>query len=211
MNVLVSGFEAFANQRINPTQKIVEALPHTIDGHRIKAIVVPTVQYKCIEVLEKEIETFKPDVVLMLGQAGGIAEFHIERVALNIDDFRIADNEANQPIDTPIYHDGPSAFFSTLPIKKITKNLNEAGYHAIISNSAGTYVCNHLFYGCGYLIHKTNRNIRFGFIHVPFETSQASNDQPSLPLQTMIDAIMLAIKTIINTQEDILLSGGLEF
>lgn len=211
MNILVTGFDAFDNQSINPTERIIGALPKFINNHKIHTIVLPTVQYKSIEQLVKQIDSISPDIVLMLGQAGGIPGFHIERITINVDDFRIADNENNQPIDTPIYIDGESAYFSTLPIKTIVQTLTDAGFDASISNSAGTYVCNHLFYGCAYHIHKYLKDIRFGFIHVPFETSQANKDQASLPLQMMIDAITLSLKTILNTNEDVHISGGLEF
>lgn len=211
MNVLVTGFDAFNSQSINPTEKIVSDLPKNIDNHTIYTLILPTVQYTSIELLMAEIETRSPDVVLMLGQAGGISNFHIERVAINVDDFRIPDNHGNQPIDTPIYSDGEAAYFSTLPIKTIVQTLNEVGYKSTVSNSAGTYVCNHLFYGCAYNINKLNKNIRYGFIHVPFETSQANDNQASLPLQTMVEAIVLCLQTILNTEKDIRISGGLEF
>ena len=211
MNVLVTGFDAFGSHGINPTEKIVKLLPKSINDHSIHTIVLPTIQYQCIEQLMEQVNSQAYDVILMLGQAGGIADFHVERVAINMDDFRIADNQNNQPIDSPIYHDGESAYFSTLPIKKIVKTLNDSGYNASISNSAGTFVCNHLFYGCAYNIHKQHKETRYGFIHVPFETSQTSKDQASLPLQTMVDAIILTIKTILDTNQDIHESGGLEF
>lgn len=211
MNVLVTGFDAFGNQNINPTEKIVSALPKSINDHTIHTLVLPTVQYTSIELLMKQIKLISPDVILMLGQAGGIKGFHIERVAINLDDFRIADNQNNEPIDTPIYTDGASAYFSTLPIKRIVQELNASGFDASISNSAGTFVCNHVFYGCAYHTHKMNKKMRYGFIHVPFETSQANKNQASLPLQTMVDAIILSIQTILTTQEDVHISGGREF
>jgi pyroglutamyl-peptidase len=210
MKLLITGFEPFNHQTINPTQLIIERLAEHLENNIIIPVLLPTIRYLSTEKLIYSIEKHNPDVVLMLGQAGGIDGFHVERVAINIDDFRIKDNAQNQPIDEPIRVDGEAAYFSTLPIKKITHALQETGFKATLSNSAGTFVCNHLFYGCAHYIKSTKRSILYGFIHVPFETSQTNDNRFSMSIDHMIQAIQVVISSIkyysdntnINLEED---------
>ncbi len=198
MKILVTGFDPFNNQSINPTQLIIEQLPKQIGLIEIIPLLLPTVRFESTNILINSIKKHKPDAVLMLGQASKIEGFHVERVAINIDDFRIKDNHQNQPIDQPIHLDGKSAYFSTLPIKKIVASMNDFGFKSTISNSAGTFVCNHVFYGCAHFIQTTKLATTYGFIHVPFETSQTNSHQFSLPLDAMIKAILIAIQTIFD-------------
>lgn len=210
MKILISAFDAFNNQKINPTQQIIENLFEKCCSINIETVLIPTIRYKSIDVLQKKIIQCNPDYVLMLGQASAIEGFHIERVAINMDDFRIKDNEGNRPIDEKIVLKGNSAYFSTLPIKAITSNLIDKGYIAHVSNSAGTFVCNHLFYGCAHFLHKKHATIPFGFVHVcDLDSDDVSHFTYSL--DEMLDAMQVIIKTIVEHKEDMAISGGLEY
>lgn len=200
MKVLVTGFEPFGGEKINPSFEAVKLLPDSIDGVSIIKRQVPTVFRKSIEELKRLIEEIKPDVVLCVGQAGGRSEISIERVAINIDDANIKDNEGNQPVDEIIFEDGENAYFSNLPIKALVEKIKEAGIPASISNSAGTFVCNHIMYGLLYLIDKKYPHIKGGFIHVPYLPKQVVNKRntPSMSLDNIKEALILAIKAIIE-------------
>ena len=200
MKVLVTGFEPFGGEKINPSFEAVKLLPDSMDGVSIIKRQVPTVFRKSIEELKRLIEEIKPDVVLCVGQAGGRSEISIERVAINIDDANIKDNEGNQPVDEIIFEDGENAYFSNLPIKALVEKIKEAGIPAGISNSAGTFVCNHIMYGLLYLIDKKYPHIKGGFIHVPYLPKQVVNKRntPSMSLDNIKEALILAIKAIIE-------------
>ena len=141
MKILLTGFDPFGGESINPSWEVVRRIPQNIKGAEIKGIQIPTVFQKSFEVLKNEIEIFQPDVVICVGQAGGRQGITPERIAINIDDARIADNEENQPIDFPIQEDGESAYFSTLPIKAMVDKMTSSGFPASVSNTAGTFVC----------------------------------------------------------------------
>ena len=172
MKVLITGFDPFGGESVNPALEAVKLLPNTISGAEVIKIEIPTVFRKSLEHIENAIEKHNPDIVISIGQAGGRFGIMPERVAINIDDARIKDNEGNQPIDQPIYEDGQSAYFSSLPIKAMVKEMNENGIPGSVSNTAGTFVCNHVMYGLLYLIDKKYPNIKGGFIHVPFIPNQ---------------------------------------
>ena len=163
-----------------------------------------------VEKIEKEIESYKPDYVLSIGQAGGRASISIERVAINIDDFRIKDNEGNQPIDENIFEDGENAYFSTLPIKSIQDELSKNNIPSSISNTAGTFVCNHVLYGVLYLIEKKYKGKKSGFIHIPFLPEQVvdKRNTPSMELSTIVKGLTAAIEAIVKNDEDIKEVGG---
>ena len=146
MKVLISGFDPFGGESINPALEAVKLLPDTIAGAEIIKVEIPTVFNKSAEVMEKFISEHSPDAVICVGQAGGRFTVTPERVAINIDDARIKDNDGNQPIDIPIKEDGSPAYFTTLPIKAMVKNMIDNGYPAAVSNTAGTFVCNHMMY-----------------------------------------------------------------
>ena len=146
MKILVTGFDPFGGEKVNPALEAVKLLPKEIHGAEIHWVEIPTVFYKAAEVLETAIVRFQPDAVLCIGQAGGRASLTPERIAINQDDARIPDNQGNQPIDTPIRLDGQAAYFSTLPIKAMVQAIKEEGLPATVSNTAGTFVCNHLMY-----------------------------------------------------------------
>ena len=164
--ILVTGFDPFGGEKINPALEVIKLLPKKIGENEIKILEIPTVYKKSIEKIDKEIESYNPDYILSIGQAGGRTDISIERIAINIDDFRIKDNEGNQPIDEKIYFDGDNAYFSTLPIKSIQSEITKNNIPASISNTAGTFVCNHIFYGVRYLIEKKYKDKKSGFIHI---------------------------------------------
>jgi pyroglutamyl-peptidase len=209
--VLVTGFDPFENEPINPSWEAVRTLDgQGIAGADIVARQLPTIFGESNKVLGKLLQTLRPDVVIAVGQAGGRAEMAIERIAINVDDARIADNAGKQPIDIAIASDGPAAYFSTLPIKAIVQTLREAGVPAGVSQSAGTYNCNHLFYGLMHHIATRAPHVRGGFIHVPTTPELAARHagRPSLAIDTQIEGIRLAVRTALATRADLKVSGG---
>ncbi len=210
MKFLITAFDPFNGEKINPSQEIIQLLPTELEGHIIKKLLVPTIYKESIETLNRSIDDESPDVIICLGQAGGRAGITIERVGINIDDAPIKDNAGNLPIDETIIPGGENAYFSNLPIKQIVHNLKYEGIPASVSNSAGTFVCNHLLYGLMYKISTMDKNIRGGFIHIPFIPEQCVNkpNNPSMSLDIMLKAIIQTIKTIINCDDDIKESGG---
>ena len=210
MKILITGFDPFGGENINPALEAVKKLPDTILGQEIIKIEIPTVFRKSLEKIEENIQKHNPDVVISVGQAGGRFGVTPERVAINIDDARIKDNEGNQPIDISIYEDGENAYFSNLPIKAMVKEMNDNGIPASVSNTAGTFVCNHVMYGILYLIDKKYPNIRGGFIHVPYIPSQVTTkpNTPSMSINDIAKGLELSIKAVIENSSDIKTVGG---
>ena len=211
MKILVTGFDPFGGEKVNPAQEAVKSLPSEIHGAEIHWVEIPTVFYQSAEVLEAEIVRYQPDVVLCIGQAGGRASLTPERVAINQDDARIPDNQGNQPIDEPIRMDGKVAYFSTLPIKAIVQAIKEEGLPATVSNTAGTFVCNHLMYQALYLADKKFPNMRAGFMHIPYMTEQVINkpNTASMNLVDIVKGIEAAIGAIVDHKDkDLKLVGG---
>lgn len=209
MKVMITGFDPFGGEKINPAWEGVRRVEN-LDNITLVKVEIPTVFKKSIEVLRENIIKENPDIILCVGQAGGISDIRIERIGINIDDARIADNMGNQPIDEVIFKDGENAYFSNIPIKLIVDELKKEGIPASVSNSAGTFVCNHILYGLMYLIDKEFNNIRGGFIHVPFIPSQVV-DRPkhsSMSLENISRAIEVAIKTSVKYRDDEKLIGG---
>lgn len=208
--ILVTGFDAFGGEKINPALEVIKLLPKKIGENEIKVLEIPTVYRKSLEKIEQEIISFDPDFILSIGQAGGRSDISIERVAINVDDFRIKDNEGNQPIDEKIFVDGENAYFSTLPIKAIQNEIEKNKILASISNTAGTFVCNHIFYGIRYLIEKKYKDKKAGFIHIPYLPEQVlgKNGQASMSLENILKGITIAIDTIFKYEEDIKKNGG---
>ncbi|NLW15380.1 MAG: pyroglutamyl-peptidase I [Erysipelothrix sp.] len=178
--ILITGFDPFGGETMNPAYEAVKLVPNEIKGVKIIKLEVPTVFNKSIAVLDTAITEIEPDVVINVGQAGNRFGITPERIAINEDDARIKDNEGNQPIDTKIFEGGKNAYFSTLPIKAMVEHIKYKGIPASVSNTAGTFVCNHLMYGLMYLIDTKYPNIRGGFIHVPYATEQVI-DKPNSP------------------------------
>lgn len=208
--ILVTGFDPFGGEKINPALEVIKLLPDNILGNEIKVLEIPTVWRESIKKIEEEIKNFEPDFILSIGQAGGRTDISIERVAINIDDYRIEDNAGNQPIDEKIFEDGENAYFSTLPIKAIQNEILKHKIPASISNTAGTFVCNHVFYGVRYLIEKKYKDIKSGFIHIPYLPEQVLNksDTGSMSLETILKAIQIAIQVIFENETDIKISAG---
>jgi pyroglutamyl-peptidase len=208
--ILVTGFEPFGGDRLNPSALVALALNgRTIDGARVSGVVLPCVFGESIDALRSALAQQRPQLVLALGQAAGRSRFSLERVAINLDDARIADNAGAQPIDRPVVAGGAAARFTTLPIKAMVAALRAAGHAAEVSNSAGTFVCNHLFYGLQHLL-KARRTARSGFMHLPLlpEQADARPGQPSLPLATMIDAVAIALASALRASADLRAAEG---
>ena len=211
MKILVTAFDPFGGESINPALEAVKLMKDKIDGAEIVKLEIPTVFRKSIDKVAEAIVKENPDVVLSIGQAGGRFEVTPERVAINVDDARIPDNEGNQPIDVPIYEDGAPAYFTTLPVKAMVEAIREAGLPSSLSNSAGTFVCNHIMYGVLYQIEKMGKNIRAGFIHVPFIPEQVARRPTPAPCMSMVDiakALEAAVSAIVKHDKDIVAVGG---
>ncbi|MBE2989722.1 pyroglutamyl-peptidase I [uncultured Sneathia sp.] len=210
MKILVTGFDPFGEDKINPAIESVKKLPDEIKGVKIIKLEIPTVYMKSLEKIDEAIKEYNPDVILSIGQAGGRPDITVERVGINVDDYRIKDNEGNQPIDTKIYDDGENAYFSNLPIKAIVENIRKNNIPASISNTAGTFVCNHVLYGVQYLLDKKYPNKKSGFIHIPFLPEQVISrpNTPSMSISTIVKALTLALEAIIENGSDKKISGG---
>ena len=194
MKLLLTAFDPFGGSAINPALEAVGLVADRIGDVEIVKLVVPTVFGKSVDVVTEKMEAEKPDVVLCIGQAGGRHDLTPERVAINLDDARIPDNEGNQPIDRTICRDGAAAYFSNLPIKAMAAKIREAGLPASVSNTAGTFVCNHLMYGLLDHLARTGRHIPAGFIHIPATPAQAvERPSPSLAPETVAKGLLAAI------------------
>ena len=209
--LLLTAFTPFDGERINPALEAVKLVKDKIGNLEIVKLEVPTVFGKSIETVREAIEREKPDFVLSIGQAGGRAEITPERVAINLDDARIPDNEGNQPIDEPIFPDGENAYFSTLPVKAMVEAIRKEGLPSSLSNSAGTYVCNHLMYGVLYYLDK-RPSMKAGFIHVPYIPEQVKDkkEMPALPLSDIVRGLEAAIQTVEGNELDLKKAFGRE-
>ncbi|WP_217983418.1 pyroglutamyl-peptidase I [Staphylococcus nepalensis] len=210
MKILVTGFDPFGGDTINPALEAVNLLPYEIQGHTIEKLEIPTVFNKSKVTIENKLKAAHFDIVLAIGQAGGRFELTPERIGINIDDARIPDNEGNQPIDEMIQSSGDAAYFSNLPVKRMTEAIKTAGVPARLSNTAGTFVCNHILYQLGFLQATQFPNIKFGFIHVPFIPEQVTDkpEQPSMSIQTIAKGLKAALESIIESDEDIKVALG---
>ena len=211
MKIIVTGFDPFGGEKINPSIECVKALPE-IEGVELFRVELPTVFKESAIRLNEVINEVKPDAVLSVGQAGGRPGITMERIAINVDDARIPDNITQQPIDETIQTEGAAAYFSTLPIKRIVKAIREAGISAEVSNSAGTFVCNHIMYQALFAATKADKPFKAGFMHIPFIPEQTM-DKPSLPLEESTKALQIAIETIRDylNDEDIKVQEGAIF
>ena len=210
MKILVTGFDPFGGEPINPAIESVKRLPDNIAGAEIIKLEIPTVRKKSLEKIEEAINEHNPDIILSIGQAGGRFDISIERVGINLDDFRIPDNEGNQTIDEPIFPDGENAYFVKLPVKAMVQNVQKNNIPASVSYTAGTFVCNHVLYGVLYLIEKKYNGKKSGFIHIPFLPEQVvdKRNTPSMELNTIVKGLTAAIEAIVKNDEDIKEVGG---
>lgn len=214
MRVLITGFDSFGGESVNPSNLSVNKLPESINNIEIKKLTLPTVFRDSSLILEQHIKEYKPNIVICVGQAGGRDKITVERVAINIDDARIGDNKNNSPIDEVIRKDGENAYFSTLPIKAIVEELNNKNIPAAVSNTAGTFVCNHIMYEALYLAKTKYKNFSAGFIHIPYIKEQVEDKEgmPYMELNMIIQALKVIIETAVNyyQKDDIKQTGGLE-
>lgn len=209
--VLITAFEPFGGERVNPSWEAVSQLDERmICGARVVAKQLPCEFRTSLETLCAAIDELQPDVVLAVGQAGGRSDITVERVGINVDDARIPDNAGNQPIDEAIVEDGPAAYFATLPIKAIVEGIREAGIPASVSQTAGTYVCNHVMYGLLHSLAQQKKPARGGFIHIPYLPEQAVSHpgSASMSAQTVLLALEMALTLSLTVEEDIRLQGG---
>lgn len=211
MKILVTAFDPFGGESVNPALEAVQRMKDRIAGAQIVKLEVPTVFGKSIETVYAAMRRETPDAVVCVGQAGGRSEVTPERVAINVDDARIADNEGNQPIDRPVFADGRNAYFSTLPVKAMVRRMREGGLPSSLSNTAGTFVCNHLMYGVLYHIEKEFPRTRGGFIHVPFIPAQVvgrAAAAPSMSLGDITRGLEYAVEAVVLHQADISSAEG---
>jgi pyroglutamyl-peptidase len=209
--ILLTGFEPFGGETINPSWELARALDgELIDGHRVCARLLPCVFGAALAELQRALDELQPALVLALGQAGGRSELSLERVAINVDDARIADNAGARPVDEPVVAGGPAAYFTGLPIKAIVAGLRAAGVPAAVSQTAGTFVCNHVFYGLQHALRDRPAQ-RGGFMHIPCLPEQAArlpNTPPSMALEAMVAGLRLALAVALRTGEDLREAGG---
>ena len=200
MKILLTAFEPFGKDEKNAAQEVMALVRDEIAGAKIVKRTLPVVFGKSVGTALSFILREKPDAVLSLGQAGGRAELTPERIAMNLDDARIPDNEGNQPADQPIAPDGPAAYFSTLPVKAMADAILRAGVPASVSNSAGTYVCNHLMYGVLHALVRSRSKVRAGFLHIPYlhEQTLSRPGVPSLSREDAVRGVEAALRAIVE-------------
>jgi len=204
--ILLTGFAPFDGDAENPSWQAVSRLHgRQVAGHRIVSRELPTEFGTALRVLRKAIRKVKPRLVVCTGLAAGRGCISLERIAINVDDARISDNAAAQPIDLPVVRGGPAAYFSTLPIKAMLRALREAGIPAEVSQSAGTFVCNHVFYGLMHAL-RSRPAVPAGFIHVPYPAAQPGG----LDLDRMTQALRVALRTALDTPHDMRIAAGTE-
>ncbi len=210
-SVLLTGFEPFGGEVLNPSWQAVRALDGSvIAGHHVTAVELPTEFDASLPVLWHALRATEPRVVIAVGLAGGRAGISLERLAINLIDARIPDNAGAQPVDVPVLRGGAAAFFSTLPVKASLLALQEAGIAAHISQTAGTYVCNQVFYALMHALRR-RRNTRAGFVHVPWLPEQAEHHgAPGMPLAEMQRALGIIVRTALTTRGDARVAAGAE-
>lgn len=206
--VLLTGFDAFGGEALNPSWLAVKALHgRQIAGHKLVSAQLPTVFDDSIHVLHALLKLHHPALTICVGQAGGRSAISLERIAINVNDARIADNAGALPVDSPVVTDGPAAYFTSLPIKSMLVALQQERVAAEVSQTAGTFVCNHVFYGLMHFL-ATQRGFkksRGGFIHVPFLPEQGL---PCMPLDDIARGLALAVRTALTTLHDVPVSSG---
>lgn len=211
MKILVTGFDPFGGATINPAYEAVKLLPDTIEDATIIKVEIPTVFGKDEVAVKSAIETHKPDVVLCVGQAGGRSGMTVEKVAINLMEARIPDNDGNQPLDTPVKEDGPTAYFATIPVKSMVEYMKAAKIPARVSYTAGTFVCNDIMYRVLYMIDREYPQMKGGFVHVPYlpeQTINLADGTPSMSAEDIAKALECGILAIIENEEDAKVVSG---
>jgi pyroglutamyl-peptidase len=208
--ILITGFAPFAGEALNPSWQAARALhDECIEGHRVIALELPTEFEGSLRAIRKALLEIHPRVAIAVGLAGGRKGISLERVAINVIDARIPDNAGAQPVDVPVVGEGPAAYFSTLPIKAALADLQQAGIDAHISQTAGTYVCNHVFYALMHAAHGTD--VRAGFVHVPYLPEQAQRHAaPGMPLDQVVEGLRVIARTALSVRDDARVSAGAE-
>ncbi|NLY09621.1 MAG: pyroglutamyl-peptidase I [Tissierellia bacterium] len=201
MKILLTAFDPFGQETVNPALEAIKNVSSTINGAEIIKLEVPTVFSKAAELIFDKIEEINPDMILSIGQAGNSTSVDVEFVAINYAYAKLADNDGNMPTGEKLYPDGPDAFFSTLPVESMVDNIKSKGIPSNVSFTAGTFVCNDIMYRTLYYLDKHNKNIKSGFIHVPFSTGQVVN-KPSGTASMNLDDISRAIEFAIEAMLD---------
>lgn len=199
MKILITGFEPFGGESVNPAYEAVKLLPDMAGDIQIVKMEIPTVFGEDGKVVETGILQHQPDAVICVGQAGRRADIGVERVAINLVEASIPDNAGNQPMDVKVQEDGDTAYFATIPVKAMVKNIKDHGIPASISYTAGTYVCNSVMYDLLYLIDRKYPSIRGGFIHVPYATEQGVGKPvgtATMELSTISKALLYALEAV---------------
>lgn len=209
--VLITGFDPFGGETINPAYEAVKLLPDEIAGAKIIKKEIPTVFQKGPDAVYEEIQSSKPDYVLCIGQAGGRSQVTPEWVGINFRNARIADNEGNQPLQTSVVENGPEAYFTMLPVFRMVEKMKENGIPANVSYTAGTYVCNDVMYSVLHYCHTEFKGVKGGFMHVPFATEQTVNQPagtPGMNLKDIAKAIELSVEAMLESDTDIKVVSG---
>lgn len=210
MIALVTGFDPFGGDAVNPSSLAVSRLKKRIGTVSVRTAVLPTSYARSAAVLREAIEEAKPDIVLCVGQAGGRTELCLERVGINVQDARIPDNDRHQPIDVPVRAGGPAAYFATLPVKACVAEMRKAGLPAAVSNTAGTFVCNHILYALMDIIESYPARMRGGFLHIPYVPEQAARlgGAPSMAVDDIVRGIEIIVATSAARTTDIQAAEG---
>ncbi|MCA0246536.1 MAG: pyroglutamyl-peptidase I [Proteobacteria bacterium] len=210
MKALVTGFDPFGGDEVNPSSLAVGKLKKHLGSIVVHTAELPTSYARSADVLRAAIAKAKPDIVLCVGQAGGRTELCLERVAINVQDARIRDNDGKQPIDRPVVADGPAAHFTTLPIKACVAEMRKAGLPAAVSNTAGTFVCNHIFYALMDIAASHPLPMRGGFLHIPYAPDQAARlgGAPSMSVGDIVRGIEIILEVSASRESDLRTAEG---
>ncbi len=215
MRILVTGFEPFGGQSLNPSWEVARALHGlTLEGAQVMSVQLPCVFAQALPALQQALAQHRPGIVLALGQAEGRCDFSVERVAINVMDARIPDNAGAQPIDVPVIEGGPAAYFSTLLIKSLVAGLRAAGFPASVSQTAGTFVCNQVFYALQHTL--AGQGVHSGFVHLPLLPEQAAHwpgpALPSWPVSVQVAGVQCALALLVAQRQqglaDVRQTGG---
>ena len=201
MKVLITGFDPFGGESVNPAYEAVKMLPDEISGAEIVKLEIPTEFVRSGDMVCNAIDNFSPDVVINVGQAGGRSCVTVEKVAINCEDARVPDNAEYSPHDVKVKDDGPDAYFATLPVVEIVKETNALSIPCEMSYTAGTYVCNSVMYNVLHYVATKGLKIKAGFIHVPYAAEQAVTKKqiPYMKVQDIADVLKVAIKTTVES------------
>ena len=202
MRILITAFDPFGGESVNPAREAMGLLPPEIGGSQLRKLEIPTAFGEAAGLVCREMDRLRPDAVISLGQAGGRKAVTPERVAINVADARIADNRGRQPVDQALVPGGPAAYFSTLPIKAMVERIRGEGLAGEVSNSAGTFVCNEVMYRALHHAAGAMPHVRCGFIHVPYIPRQTAEkpDTPSMELEDIVRALAAAVGALAETE-----------